>query len=101
MATSRAGWGWSIRRSTIAAKRASRSTCEARAAKPSSRSWCRSLDMLLQNFSPDVMDAMGLGYAVLKELNPGIIMFNVSGFGQYGPYRDRRAFDPIGQAMAG
>jgi CoA:oxalate CoA-transferase len=57
--------------------------------------------MLLQNFSPDVMDAMGLGYDVLKELNPGIIMFNVSGFGQYGPYRDRRAFDPIGQAMAG
>src|ERR1700686_1090386 len=58
-------------------------------------------DMLLQNFSPGVMDAMGLGYAVLKELNPGIIMINVSGFGQSGPYRNRRAFDPIGQAMAG
>jgi crotonobetainyl-CoA:carnitine CoA-transferase CaiB-like acyl-CoA transferase len=58
-------------------------------------------DMLLQNFSPGVMDAMGLGYDVLKELNPGIIMINVSGFGQYGPYRNRRAFDPIGQAMAG
>src|SRR5216683_2894967 len=58
-------------------------------------------DMLLQNFSPGVMDEMGLGYEVLKQLNPGIIMINVSGFGQYGPYRDRRAFDPIGQAMAG
>jgi crotonobetainyl-CoA:carnitine CoA-transferase CaiB-like acyl-CoA transferase len=58
-------------------------------------------DMLLQNFSPGVMDAMGLGYDVLKELNPDIIMINVSGFGQYGPYRNRRAFDPIGQAMAG
>jgi crotonobetainyl-CoA:carnitine CoA-transferase CaiB-like acyl-CoA transferase len=53
-------------------------------------------DMLLQNFSPGVMDAMGLGYDALKELNPGIIMINVSGFGQYGPYRNRRAFDPIG-----
>jgi crotonobetainyl-CoA:carnitine CoA-transferase CaiB-like acyl-CoA transferase len=58
-------------------------------------------DMLLQNFSPGVMDAMGLGYDVLNQLNPGIIMINVSGFGQYGPYRNRRAFDPIGQAMAG
>jgi crotonobetainyl-CoA:carnitine CoA-transferase CaiB-like acyl-CoA transferase len=58
-------------------------------------------DMVLQNFSPGVMDAMGLGYSVLKSLNPGIILINVSGFGQYGPYRDRRAFDPIGQAMGG
>jgi crotonobetainyl-CoA:carnitine CoA-transferase CaiB-like acyl-CoA transferase len=58
-------------------------------------------DMVLQNFSPGVMDEMGFGYSVLRELNPGIILINVSGFGQYGPYRDRRAFDPIGQAMAG
>jgi crotonobetainyl-CoA:carnitine CoA-transferase CaiB-like acyl-CoA transferase len=58
-------------------------------------------DMVLQNFSPGVMDEMGFGYAALKELNPGIILINVSGFGQYGPYRNRRAFDPIGQAMAG
>jgi len=39
-------------------------------------------DMLLQNFSPGVMDAMGLGYDVLKELNPGIIMINVKGTGE-------------------
>lgn len=58
-------------------------------------------DMVLQNFSPGVMDEMGFGYAALKELNPAIILINVSGFGQYGPYRDRRAFDPIGQAMGG
>jgi crotonobetainyl-CoA:carnitine CoA-transferase CaiB-like acyl-CoA transferase len=58
-------------------------------------------DMVLQNFSPGVMDEMGLGYEVLRALNPGIILINVSGFGQYGPYRERRAFDPIGQAMAG
>ena len=49
-------------------------------------------DMVLQNFSPGVMDEMGFGYAALKQLNPGIILINVSGFGQYGPYRDRRAF---------
>ncbi|HKV53523.1 MAG TPA: CoA transferase [Candidatus Binataceae bacterium] len=65
------------------------------------RELVRKSDMLLQNFSPGVMDAMGLGYDALKALNPGLIMINVSGFGQYGPYRSRRAFDPIGQAMAG
>ena len=58
-------------------------------------------DMVLQNFSPGIMDEMGMGYNVLKTLNPAIILINVSGFGQKGPYRDRRAFDPIGQAMAG
>jgi crotonobetainyl-CoA:carnitine CoA-transferase CaiB-like acyl-CoA transferase len=58
-------------------------------------------DMVLQNFSPGVMDEMGFGYPALEALNPGIILINVSGFGQYGPYRNRRAFDPIGQAMGG
>ncbi len=59
------------------------------------------VDMLLQNFRPGVMDAMGFGYETLKQLNPGIILINVSGFGQYGPYRQRPAYDPIGQAMSG
>jgi len=59
------------------------------------------VDMLLQNFRPGVMDAMGFGYETLKQLNPGIILINVSGFGQYGPYRHRPAYDPIGQAMSG
>ncbi len=59
------------------------------------------VDMLLQNFRPGVMDSMGLGYDVLKQLNRGLILINVSGFGQEGPYRDRPAYDPIGQAMSG
>ncbi len=59
------------------------------------------VDMLLQNFRPGVMDKMGLGYETLKRLNPGLILINVSGFGQSGPYRDRPAYDPIGQAMSG
>ncbi len=58
-------------------------------------------DMLLQNFRPGVMAAMGLGYETLKRLNPGLIMINVSGFGQEGPYKHRPAYDPIGQAMSG
>ena len=47
------------------------------------------------------MAAMGFGYEQLKAINPGIILVSVSGFGQYGPYTDRPAFDPLGQAMSG
>lgn len=59
------------------------------------------VDMLLQNFRPGVMDAMGFGYETLKQLNPRLILINVSGFGQEGPYKHRPAYDPIGQAMSG
>lgn len=58
-------------------------------------------DIFLQNFRPGTIEAMGFGYDVLRQLNPRIIMINVSAYGQYGPYRDRVGFDPIGQAMGG
>jgi crotonobetainyl-CoA:carnitine CoA-transferase CaiB-like acyl-CoA transferase len=58
-------------------------------------------DIVLENFRPGVMAAMGFDYERLRVLNPGIILTSVSGFGQYGPYRDRPAFDPLGQAMGG
>ena len=58
-------------------------------------------DFFLQNFRPGTIDIMGFGYETLKELNPKIIMINVSAYGQYGPYKDRVGFDPIGQAMGG
>src|SRR4029434_7549901 len=58
-------------------------------------------DIVLENFRPGVMKAMGFDYERLRELNPSIILVAVSGFGQYGPYRDRPAFDSLGQAMGG
>ena len=58
-------------------------------------------DVLIQNFRPGTIEAMGLGYERLKALNPGLVMVNVSAYGQYGPYRDRIGFDPIGQAISG
>jgi crotonobetainyl-CoA:carnitine CoA-transferase CaiB-like acyl-CoA transferase len=58
-------------------------------------------DIVLQNFRPGVMETMGFGYDQLRALKPDIILTSVSGFGQYGPYRDRPAFDPLGQAMSG
>jgi CoA:oxalate CoA-transferase len=61
----------------------------------------RKSDVVLENFRPGTMAAMGFGYEQLKAINPGIILTSVSGFGQYGPYTDRPAFDPLGQAMSG
>src|SRR6266705_3186243 len=58
-------------------------------------------DVLLQNFRPGTIDAMGFGYDALKALNPRIIMVNVSAYGQFGPYRDQIGYDPIGQTMSG
>jgi crotonobetainyl-CoA:carnitine CoA-transferase CaiB-like acyl-CoA transferase len=58
-------------------------------------------DILIQNFRPGTIATMGFGYDQLKALNPRIIMVNVSAYGQYGPYRDRIGFDPIGQAISG
>src|SRR5881296_416814 len=48
-------------------------------------------DVVVQNFRPGTIDEMGFGYDVLKQLNPRIIMANVSAYGQFGPYRDRKS----------
>jgi crotonobetainyl-CoA:carnitine CoA-transferase CaiB-like acyl-CoA transferase len=61
----------------------------------------RKSDIVLENFRPGTMDAMGFGYDALKALKRDIILVSVSGFGQFGPYRDLPAFDPLGQAMSG
>jgi crotonobetainyl-CoA:carnitine CoA-transferase CaiB-like acyl-CoA transferase len=61
----------------------------------------RKSDIVLENFRPGTMAAMGFGYEALKALKHDIILVSVSGFGQYGPYRDLPAFDPLGQAMSG
>ncbi|GIT44423.1 MAG: hypothetical protein Ct9H300mP11_23590 [Chloroflexota bacterium] len=58
-------------------------------------------DVVLENFRPGTMEKMGFSYEKMCEVNPGIILASVSGFGQYGPYRDRQCFDPIIQAMSG
>jgi len=58
-------------------------------------------DVLLQNFRPGTIEKMGFGYDVLHQLNPRIIMVNVSAFGQFGPYRENIGYDPIGQTMSG
>jgi crotonobetainyl-CoA:carnitine CoA-transferase CaiB-like acyl-CoA transferase len=61
----------------------------------------RKSDIVLENFRPGTIAAMGFGYEALKALKHDIILVSVSGFGQFGPYRDLPAFDPLGQAMSG
>ena len=58
-------------------------------------------DILLENFKPGTMDKLGFGYDRVREVNPQIIYASISGFGQYGPYKDRPGYDIIGQAMGG
>jgi crotonobetainyl-CoA:carnitine CoA-transferase CaiB-like acyl-CoA transferase len=66
---------------------------------------CRELvgkcDVLVENFTPGVMERYGLGYEELKRYNPRLIYVSISGFGCTGPYRSRVAFDTIIQAMGG
>jgi CoA:oxalate CoA-transferase len=58
-------------------------------------------DVVIQNFAPGTMERLGLGYDVLKEINPQVIYAALSGFGQYGPYSKRPAYASIVEAMSG
>ena len=58
-------------------------------------------DVLVENFRPGTLEKWGLGWDVLHELNPGLVMLRISGYGQTGPYREQPGFGVIGEAMGG
>jgi formyl-CoA transferase len=58
-------------------------------------------DVLVENYRPGVMDRLGLGYDILKAVNPNLIYCAISGFGQDGPWADRPAYDQIIQGVSG
>jgi crotonobetainyl-CoA:carnitine CoA-transferase CaiB-like acyl-CoA transferase len=58
-------------------------------------------DVVVESFHPGYMDKIGLGYSVLSQINPGIVMTSISGFGQEGPYRDYKDHDIAVWAMSG
>jgi succinyl-CoA:(S)-malate CoA-transferase subunit A len=58
-------------------------------------------DVLVENFRPGSMESWGLGWDVLSEVNPGLVMLRVSGFGQTGPYRRRPGFAHVAHACGG
>src|SRR4030088_2406150 len=58
-------------------------------------------DVTVENMAPGTIERLGLGYEVVKELNPGIIYCQVKGFGTGSPYEKNLAFDMIAQAAGG
>ena len=58
-------------------------------------------DVVIENFSPGVMDRLGLGYQELSRIKPDIVMASISSTGQSGPLRDLRAYAPSIGALAG
>ena len=61
----------------------------------------KKVDVLVENFRPGTMEKLGLGYEVLKEINPRLIYASSTGYGQTGPYSQRPAYDAVVQAMGG
>ncbi|MFC1920168.1 CaiB/BaiF CoA transferase family protein [Chloroflexota bacterium] len=62
---------------------------------------CKTADIIIESHDPGYMESIGLGYESLKEVNPGIIMASITGFGQSGPYRDYKAPDIVLWALSG
>ena len=58
-------------------------------------------DVLTENFQPGTLEGWGLGWDVLKAINPRLVMLRVSGYGQTGPYSKKPGFGRIGNAFGG
>jgi len=61
----------------------------------------KTADVLVENFRPDVMNRLGLGYEILSKINPRLIYCAISGFGQTGPDAFKPAYDQIIQGLSG
>ena len=58
-------------------------------------------DVLIENFRPGAMESWGLGPDALLELNAGLVILRISGYGQTGPYKDKPGFGVVAEAMGG
>ncbi len=61
----------------------------------------RDADILVENFRPGTLEKWGLGWDVLSEINPKLVMLRITGFGQYGPNSSRAGFGTLAEAYAG
>jgi crotonobetainyl-CoA:carnitine CoA-transferase CaiB-like acyl-CoA transferase len=58
-------------------------------------------DFIIESFAPGYLEELGLGYPVLSEIKPAIILISITPFGQSGPYRDYKSSDIVSMAMGG
>ena len=58
-------------------------------------------DVLIENYRPGIVQKLGIDYDSIKEINPEIIYTSISGYGQSGPYAERKVYDPLIQATIG
>ncbi len=65
------------------------------------KAMARRADVFMENFAPGAIERLGLGYRVVREINPAIIYAQVKGFGEGSPYQGNLAFDMIAQACGG
>ncbi len=61
----------------------------------------RGRDVVIENYRPGVFERWGIGYDVLKAIEPRLVMLRISGFGQTGPYKGRAGFGRVAEAMSG
>lgn len=61
----------------------------------------QSVDVLVENYRPGVTKKLGIDYAALKEINPGLIYCSISGYGQTGPYSQKGGYDIMAQGLSG
>jgi crotonobetainyl-CoA:carnitine CoA-transferase CaiB-like acyl-CoA transferase len=58
-------------------------------------------DVFVQNFRPGAVERLGIAEEDLRKVRPDLVYVSISGYGESGPYRDRRVYDPILQALTG
>lgn len=58
-------------------------------------------DVVVENFRPGTLDRWGIGFDQLSEIRPGLVMVKVTGYGQFGPYKDKPGFGRIASAFGG
>jgi formyl-CoA transferase len=61
----------------------------------------KACDIVVENFRPGRLEEWNLGYEQMREVNPGIIMVRISGYGQTGPYSGRAGYGNVGESMGG
>ena len=61
----------------------------------------KTADFVIESYAPGYMDKIGLGFAELQKIKPGIILVSISAFGQTGPWRDYKSYDIVAMALSG